>query len=339
MDSQARLPDTSTPAGIFRLANAFCDAQALLTAVDLGLFTLLRDEPLTAGEITARLDLNGRGVSDFLNLLTSLGLLTFTDGSYANAPGAARFLIRGELTYVGCFLEHARAVLYPLWDRLAEGLRTGEQQSATEYRKLVENPDLLRDLVWMMDATTHFIGPALLDTVDWSAYSTLADIGGARGNLAGMITKSAPTLRATVFDLPALRPLFEEHIGWYGVADRVSFQSGDFFTDPLPAADILLLGHVLPDWDLGQRKELITRAYEAVNPGGALLVYDRMLDGTESNVENLILSLDLTMVTPGGSQYHAADLITLTTNAGFTSPQLHALTPKDTALLTHKPLA
>jgi hypothetical protein len=338
MVSQARLPDVSTPAGIFRLANAFCDAQALLTAVDLGLFTLLRDEPLTVQEVTTRLDLHGRGVSDFLNLLTSLGLLTFTEGRYANAPGAATFLIRGEMTYVGCFLHHARDVLYPLWDRLAEGLRTGEQQSSTDYRDLLEKPELLHDLVWLMDATTHFIGPALLDTVDWSAYSTLADIGGARGNLAGMITKSVPSLRATVFDLPPMRPLFEEHIGWYGVGDRVSFHSGDFFTDPLPAADILLLGHVLPDWDPGQRKELITKAYEAVNPGGALLVYDRMLDGPCSNVENLILSLDLALVTPGGSQYPAADLVTLTVNAGFTSPHLHPLTPKDTALLCHKPL-
>jgi hypothetical protein len=337
MDSQARLPDVSTPAGIFRLANAFCDAQALLTAVDLGLFTLLRDEPLTTHEITSRLDLHGRGVSDFLNLLASLGLLTLSDGRYANAPGAATFLIRGEMTYVGCFLEHARGVLYPVWDRLTEGLRTGEQQSSTDYHKLVENPELLRELVWLMDATTHFIGPALLNTIDWSGYSTMADIGGARGNVAGMIAKSTPSLRATVFDLPALRPLFEEHIGWYGVGDRVTFQAGDFFTDPLPSADILLLGHVLPDWDPVQRKELITKAYDAVNPGGALLVYDRMLDDTSPDVENLILSLDLTLVTRGGSQYPATTLVTLAVDAGFTTPQLHPITPKDTALLFPKP--
>ncbi len=96
-------PDTSTPAGILRLGNTFCDAQALLTAFELDLFTVLRTGAATGEQIRARLGMHGRGLADFLSLLVTLGLLERAGGAYRNAAGADRYLVRGEASYLGGF--------------------------------------------------------------------------------------------------------------------------------------------------------------------------------------------------------------------------------------------
>ena len=330
--------ETITPAGILRLGNGFCDAKALLTAVELGLFNTLHDTgPLREEEIRGRLVLHGRGLSDFLNLLTALGLLTRTDdGRYGNATGADRYLVRGTSSYVGGFLERSNRNLYPAWGRLGEALRTGQQQSGSNFDTVTKNPALLRQFIGMMDALTQVLGPALIESFDWSGAGSVLDVGGARGNLAGQIVKAQPQLTGNVLDLPEMEPFFDEHATSLGLADRMRFHGGDFFARELPAADVVLLGHVLHDWDREQRGHLIAKAYRAVNPGGALIVYDRMLDDEPRHVENLVISLDMLLVTDGGSEYPASEVVEHATAAGFTSVTQAPLSDFDTVVVCRK---
>lgn len=61
------------------------------------------------------------------------------------------------------------------------------------------------------------------------------------------IAVANPHLSGTGFDLPQVAPIFEEYIARVGVADRLAFQAGSFFTDPQPKADVVLMGHILHD--------------------------------------------------------------------------------------------
>ncbi|MFD4143353.1 MULTISPECIES: methyltransferase [unclassified Streptomyces] len=331
-------PDVSTSAGIIRLSNAFCDAKALLTAVELDLFTTLHNKGTsTEEEIRKELGLHGRGLSDWLNLLTALGLLERSDGGYRNAKGADTYLVRGERTWVGGFLERSNRNLYPAWGRLGEALRTGEQQSGSHFDVVVQNPHILKQFVHMMDALTHVVGPELVGKFDWSNSQSVLDVGGARGNLCSIIVKNQPHLEGHVFDLPPMEPLFDEHVGSYGLTGKVHFHGGSFFTDPLPVkADVVTMGHVLHDWDRTQRGELVAKAFDAVNPGGALIVYDRMLDDEPDHVENLVISLDMLLVTDGGSEYPTSELLEHAKNAGFASTEVKPLSDYDTVVICRK---
>jgi SAM-dependent methyltransferase len=301
--------DTSGAAGIIRLGNAFCDAKALLTAVELGLFTILSDGPATEAEIRERLGLHGRGLSDWLELLVSLGLLVHADGAYGNGTGAARHLVRGADGYIGGFLERSNNNLYPAWGRLAEALRTGKQQSGSDFDQVVANPAILGKFINSMDALIRVLGPQLLAAYDgWAGYQSVLDVGGCRGYMTAQVVAAYPHLSGAVFDLPQMAPFFEEMVTQEGLTGKVTFHGGTFFTDPLPAADIVMIGHVLHDWDAATREFLVRKAYESVNPGGVLLVYDRMLERESSRVENLVISLDMLLVTDGGSEYTVAEL-------------------------------
>lgn len=182
----SKVPATSTPDGIMRLADTFCDAKALLTAFELGLFTVLHDEPATEEQIRQRLGLHGRGLSDFLNLLAALGLLERTGGGYRNAAGADRYLVRGEETYVDYYLRRNHT-LYQIWGRLAETLRTGKPQSSNDFETILNTPVILAQFINLIDVRTNMLGPLLIESFDWPDSGRVLDVGGARGNLAAQI--------------------------------------------------------------------------------------------------------------------------------------------------------
>ncbi len=244
--------------------------------------------------------------------------------------------MRGSNRYVGGFLERSNRNLYPAWGKLTEALRTGEQQSGSDFEEVTRNPHILRQFVGMMDALTHVVGPELVGKFDWSGHDSVLDIGGARGNLCSIIVKAQPHLAGHVFDLPPMEPLFEEHVASYGLTGKVTFHGGSFFTDPLPSADVVTLGHVLHDWDEQQRGELVTKAFHAVNPGGALLIYDRMLDDQPDHVENLVISLDMLLVTDGGSEYPVSEAVAHAERAGFASTEVLPLSDYDTLVICRK---
>jgi SAM-dependent methyltransferase len=329
--------DVGTAAGLLRLGNAYCDAKALLTAVELDLFGALKDGPATEEEIRERLRLHGRGLADFLHLLAALGVLVKTGEAFGNAAGAQRHLVPGGESYIGGFLQRSNRNLYPAWGRLSEALRTGKPQSGGSFAEVLERPAVLRQFIGMMDALTQQLAPALVEAFPWSRYGSLLDVGGCRGNLAAHLVTANPGLRGHVFDLPPMAPFFAEHVEARGVADRLEFHGGDFFADPLPAADVVVLGHVLHDWDADQRRQLVRAAYAATNPGGALVVYDRMLDDDPRHVENLVISLDMLLVTDGGSEYPVQELRAAAAAAGFEKITDQPLGDFDTIVVCHKP--
>ncbi|ONI78137.1 methyltransferase [Actinosynnema sp. ALI-1.44] len=329
-------PDVRTPAGILRLGNAFCDAQALLTAVELDLFTVLHAGPATEQEIQARLRLHGRGLSDWLRLLSALGLVEHTNGQYRNTPGADRYLVLGHDAPLNGFLLGAKFSSYPVWDSLADALRTGKPQAQGTFAQMVDNPAMLDRFARMMDGLTEVLGAELIRTFDWSAYHSVLDVGGCRGNLVAQLVTAYPNLDGHVFDLPQLAPLCAEYADEVGMTGRVHFHPGDFFVDPLPTADVIVLGHILHDWTAGEREALVRKVYPAVNPGGALLVYDRMLADEPRSVENLAASITMLLVTEGGSEYTVTELRHLVEAAGFGGVTSQSLDVYETLVVGRK---
>ncbi|GAA1858762.1 methyltransferase [Asanoa iriomotensis] len=328
------------PGRFLQLGTAFCGAKILLGALELGLFPLLRKAALTEPEIREQLGLHPRGTRDWLNALVGFGVLEYDGQRYHNAAGTSRYLIKGQPGYVGGFLERADRMLYPAWGRFTDALRTGEPQSTDEegepYDTMITDADQLREFLGMMDAMNGQLGPQLAETFDWSAYGSVVDVGGARGNLIAPVAKAFPHLDAGVFDLPHVEPFFHEHMATLGLDGRVHFTAGSFFTDPLPRADVIVIGHVLHDWSPEQREALVAKAYEAVNEGGVLLVYDPMLDEEQPNLINLVISLDMLLTTRGGAEYAPGEARSWFEKAGFTVVDQRPLGFSDTLIVGRK---
>ncbi|MFD4790055.1 methyltransferase [Streptomyces sp. NPDC058459] len=311
------------PGPLVRLTIADCAAKVLHSAVALGVFGVLAEAPADADHIAAETGLHARMAADFLDALAGLGLLERTGDRYGNTPLAQAYLVPGTSTYLGGFVELTNETLYGTWGRLTEALTTGAPQHLDPDKggfvgDKHKDPQKMKRFFAGLDAYSDRMGVELAGRLDWSRYSSFVDLGGARGNLASVLVKEHPHLKAGVFDLERTRPLFTEHVGRLGFTDRVEFTGGDFFSDDIPQADVIVLGHILHGFDTDRRRELLRRVHAAVNPGGRILVYDRMIDNDRSNAERLLSSLHMRLVSQDGSEYRVGDLHDWLSEAGFT---------------------
>ena len=128
------------------------------------------------------------------------------------------------------------------------------------------------------------------------------------------------------FDLPQVRPVFDRYVADHGLADRVRFLAGDFFRDPLPAADVLVMGRILHDWDLGRKRALLAKAHAGLPEGGALVVSDTIIDDERrTNATGLLMSLNMLIETRGGFGYTGADCTGWMREAGFREARVEPL--------------
>jgi hypothetical protein len=150
------------------------------------------------------------------------------------------------------------------------------------------------------------------------------------GDLAAQVALANTHLSGTGFDLPQVGPIFGEYIGKVGVAGRVTFAAGSFFDNAIPPADVVMMGHILHDWDLPTKKMLIGKAFEALPAGGSLIVYESIIDNDRSkNAFGLMMSLNMLIETPGGFDYTGADCEGWMREAGFSRTRVEPLVGPD----------
>jgi len=129
-------------------------------------------------------------------------------------------------------------------------------------------------------------------------------------------------------------PIFEEYVATKGLSDRLSFLPGNFFEDPLPTADVIRMGHILHDWDLDEKRMLLDKAYDALPPGGALIVFEALIDDERrQNAFGLLMSLNMLIETPGGFDYTGRDCSEWMKQAGFTSTRVEHLAGPDSMVV------
>ncbi len=178
---------------------------------------------------------------------------------------------------------------------------------------------------------------ALTEHFPWKDRATVIDIGCAEGCVPVQLALAHPHLTGGGFDLPGLEPHFREYVDGAGLGDRLTFHGGDFFVDDLPPADVLVMGHILHDWDLEQKRMLLDKAYNALPEGGALIVYEAMIDDDRrENVFGLLMSLNMLIETKGGFDYTGADCRGWMTDAGFRDIYVEHLVGPDSMVVGFK---
>src|SRR5215471_1473480 len=294
-----------TPEAIMQLTRGYAGSKALVSAVELGLFTTLADGPLSGEELRATLGLQPRGTPDWLDALVSLGMLARDGDRYANTPATDLYLDSGKPTYVGGMVI-GMAADTSHWDSLTAALQTGHPQidGDQDYVDQFHDPAVLAEFMRSMTGLSMGAAHAITAKFPWQRYRTVIDIGAAEGCVPVQLALRHPQLTGGGFDLPVVRPAFESYVDAHGLTDRLRFYPGDFFTDPLPSADVLVMGHVLHNWSLDQKLDLLAKAHRALPDGGALIVYESLIDDDRrTNTFGLLLSLGMLLVTHAGIGY------------------------------------
>ncbi len=327
------------PDRIMELGTAFWGSKTLLSAVELGLFSELANGPLDADTLRDRLGLHSRSARDFFDALVALGMLERDGDRYVNTSETDLFLDRAKPSYIGGVLEMANARLYGFWGSLTEGLRTGQPQNEAKtgdnfFEVLYSDTARLRQFMHAMTGLSMGAAMAMAQKFPWQKYQTFIDIGAAEGGLPVQIALAHPHLSGGGFDLPSVGPLFDDYVASSGLSDRLRFYPGDFFTDPLPQADVLVMGHILHDWNHDEKGSLLAKAYATLPKGGALIVYEALIDDERRrNVFGLLMSLNMLIETPGGFDYTGADCCSWMREAGFQETHVQPLVGPDSMVV------
>jgi len=189
-----------------------------------------------------------------------------------------------------------------------------------------------------MSGISHGANMTITAKFPRSKYKSFVDVGTAQGDLAVQIAKANPHLRGIGFDLKEVGPVFKDYAAANQLGDRLSFVCGSFFIDAIPKADVVLMGHILHDWDLDQKKMLLKKAFDALPSGGAVIIYDAIIDDDRSkNVFGLLMSLNMLIETTGGFDYSGTDAMGWMKEIGFGQTRVEHLVGPDSMVIGIKP--
>lgn len=312
------------PAPVLDLIEAFRRSKTMFTAVRLGLFDLLEEAPATAAQLAARTGAHPEGLQRLLEGCAALGLLSFVDGVFSNTDLARCYLTRGSPHSLAGYIRYSDDALYRLWGELEAAVREGAPRwqqvfgaRGSLFDHFYRTEEARADFLAGMHGLGLLSSPAVVRVFNLNTYGTLVDLGGGTGHLAIAACERYGRMRAVIYDRPDVLDHARPHIEASPARDRITCVAGDFFRDPLPRAPLYALGRILHDWSDERCLELLGRVRGALEPGGAALIAEMLLDEDRCGpVSASMQSLNMLVCTEGRerteSEYRA-----LLESAGF----------------------
>ncbi|MFY9832951.1 MAG: methyltransferase [Methylocystis sp.] len=272
------------------LCAGFVYSQVLFACVQLRLFDLLEDGPLTISQIAAKTALSEDAARRLLDAASSLALAQRRgQGRYGLGRLGAALLGSPEAL---ALIEHQPMLYADLRDPVAL-LRGGEETALSRYwpYSAAERPSALSagevgPYSALMATSQPMVAREALAVYKIEKHRRLLDVGGGEGVFLAEAALKAPALELELFDLPAVTERARARLEATGLARRAKIFGGDFLKDELPwGADVISLVRIVHDHDDASALALLSNARRALPPGGTLLIIEAI--SGEKGVEPL----------------------------------------------------
>jgi SAM-dependent methyltransferase len=300
---------------VLGLSRDFMDARVLLTGAELGVFSLLSESPKDLERTCAALNTAPRGTAILLDALSAMGLLRKEDEVYSCPQEIADLLSAHSPNGVLPMVKHA-ATLWPRWGELTQIVQKG---MADRPGNVFEDPAELEAFIGAMHVVGAYAARAIADVAKACHEIRLLDVGGATGTYAEAFLSKYKHMRATVFDRPEVIALAEKRLEKTGLLPRISLVAGDFYMDALPGGnDLALLSAIIHQNNPGQNVDLYKKVYDALVPGGRILIRDHVMDPSRTEPENgALFAVNMLVATAGGNCYTFEEIRDGLQAAGF----------------------
>jgi predicted O-methyltransferase YrrM len=281
---------------------------ALVVGVRLGLFEYLSQGPKTQAQLAQHFSLSARGFRALCRALVGLKLLQREGESLRLSEDSAELLVPGRPGYLGDLID----MDFETWmtpELLLGAVRRGRPGVYgvdDMWAAHAEDPERTARFARMMTSISCGPAVALAQTMDLSGHTHLLDVGGGSGIFTTTLLSTHPHLHATLYDLPQVQDLADAAFAEAGLAERARVVTGDMFGEPWPkGADLLLLSQILHDWTPQQCAQLLSSAFEALEPGGTIWVHEKLIDASGGPAANALVDLDMLFWTEGQQLSHA----------------------------------
>jgi hypothetical protein len=299
----------------------YYSSQALYVAAKLGIADLLDAGPVSAADLASAVGADADSLFRTLRLLAQEGIFDLdAEGRFSlNAAGAE--LKTGESGSMRDLVLVFGEEFYQAFGQLLVAVKTGRDafritfgQGLFEY--LEKYPDRGRAFDLAMGAGAIFFA-SVPGAYDFSSIGTVVDVGGGNGTLLGSILVAHPHLRGILYDSGPVVESAESNLQALGVLDRVTAVPGNFFNDIAAGGDAYLFARILHDWTDEQCVTILGNCRRAVNPGGRVLVVERLLPGTYATATDVNM-----LAVTGGRERSEEEFARLMAETGFRLEQV-----------------
>jgi len=320
-----------SPVLFFDTINAYQRTEALRAAIELDLFTRIAAGERTAEQLAAACQASPRGIRILANYLTTLGFLRKSKEQYELTGDAEVFLNRKSPAYLGGTLEFLLTPqLKESFQHLTAAVRRGGTAVSDEGTVSHDNPiwvAFARAMAPMMQLPARM----LVDRVggDRERPIRVLDVAAGHGIFGVSIAERYPHAHITALDWPNVLAVATENAKRAGVAERHVLRPGSAFeVDWGGPYDLVLLTNFFHHFDLATCRDLASRAYAALAPGGRAITLEFIPDEDRLNPPSTA-SFALTMLatTAHGDAYTFAEYQQIFQKAGFLRSELFALPP------------
>ena len=312
---RAKEASGALPDDLHERIRAFQESRAILTALELDVFTALADGA-TSEALAARLKTNPRSTEMLLNALAAMGLLVKQDGVFRNAPVAQRYCCAGSPDNARPGLLHI-AHLWARWSTLTDCVRAGTAVSSPHAAP--PDDDWTEAFIAAMHRNATERTPHVVRAIGAGSVGRMLDIGGGSGAYSIAFAKANPALHSEILDLAQVAPIAQRHIQQAGVADRVSTRVGDLRSDPLGEGyDLVFISAICHMLSPEENADLLRRCHTALAPGGRIAIQDFILapDKTAPRFAALF-ALNMLVGTQAGGSYSEPEYAAWLVRAAF----------------------
>ena len=266
------MPDLDPSELVGSLAEGYVNSRCLHVIANLGVCDVVSDEPRSLPDLARELGVDASALRRVVRHLASLGVFAMSgDDVWHNE---ASRLLRHE--HPAGLLPLTRMMALPImWDSfkaLEDAVKTGRPGTTFHdpngfFAYLDAHPEESDVYDQGMTAMTTRRIAKVVPHYDFSEFKVIADIGGGRGHLLQAVLEQATKARGVLFDRAQVAD-------GLGNSDRISVQVGNFFVDPLPAADCYLLSNIIHDWSDSDAVSILTAVGAAAAPSSRLLLFE-----------------------------------------------------------------
>jgi ubiquinone/menaquinone biosynthesis C-methylase UbiE/predicted transcriptional regulator len=301
---------------IFTEYAGWMKARIILTAAELDTFTLLDGEPLTAEELAVKLKADARAVARILDCLVVFELLQKSSRRYALTGKGAFFSSRHPESVLPMLLHMNN--MWDNWSRLTQTVREGKNPNLNSVIN-AKDEAVTRAFIGAMHVIGKSMSQKIAASYNAGSFKRLLDIGGGSGTYTIAFLEQNKYLHAVIFDLPDVIALAAERLKAQGYLERVSLVAGDFYKDELPkGCDLALLSAIIHQNSPQENLALYRKIYQALEPGGAVLIRDHIMDESRTRPPaGALFAINMLVHTTGGDTYTFKEIKEMLEQAGF----------------------
>jgi ubiquinone/menaquinone biosynthesis C-methylase UbiE len=280
--------------------------RALIAGTELGVFSLIAEGIRTADDIAVGSKAGVRGIRMLLDALAALGYLKKKGDRYGLEPIADTFLVKGRPSYMGDLVVTLGTIRVN-WDSLTDSVRSGKPIATLDAEQAGREffPKLVAGLFAGNYNAAQTVA-ASLSPKSKKSVKDIMDVAAGSGAWSIPFAQAIPGAKVTVVDFPEVTPVTRQFTEKCGVSNQYDYveanlREADFGRSKF---DLIILGHIIHSEGEKWGKKLVNKSYDALRPGGMLLIAELITDDSRSHrwIPH-IFGLNMLMLTTDGGVF------------------------------------